>query len=153
MQSHSQLSHTRIGAVQASCLLVVPCYNEEARLNLSAFESFFAQSEPNEIGFLFVNDGSRDGTLALLKGFQAAHPDRVMVLDLAQNSGKAEAVRQGMLLAASQSGVETTGFWDADLATLNRAANRWGSWVASQSGAMPELSDEVRRLLLAEIEG
>jgi len=117
MQSHSQLSHTRIGAVQASCLLVVPCYNEEARLNLSAFESFFAQSEPNEIGFLFVNDGSRDGTLALLKGFQAAQPERVMVLDLAANSGKAEAVRQGMLLATSQPGVESTGFWDADLAT------------------------------------
>src|SRR6185437_15379002 len=25
----------------------------------------------------------------------------------------------------------------ADLATLNEAGNRWGAWVASQSGAMP----------------
>ena len=31
----------------------------------------------------------------------------------------------------------------ADLATLNEAGNRWGSWVASQSGAMPPLSDAV----------
>jgi fructokinase len=31
----------------------------------------------------------------------------------------------------------------ADLATLNEAGNRWGSWVASQSGAMPPLSVAV----------
>ena len=31
----------------------------------------------------------------------------------------------------------------ADLATLNEAGNRWGSWVATQSGAMPPLSDAV----------
>jgi fructokinase len=37
----------------------------------------------------------------------------------------------------------------ADLATLNDAGNRWGSWVASQQGAMPELDDRVQ----ARIEG
>jgi fructokinase len=36
----------------------------------------------------------------------------------------------------------------ADLATLNEAGNRWGGWVASQSGAMPPLTEQVR----AEIE-
>jgi len=30
----------------------------------------------------------------------------------------------------------------ADLATLNEAGNRWGSWVASHAGAMPPLSGE-----------
>ena len=29
----------------------------------------------------------------------------------------------------------------ADLATLNEAGNRWGGWMASQSGAMPALPD------------
>ena len=32
----------------------------------------------------------------------------------------------------------------ADLATLNEAGNRWGSWVASQSGAMPPLDAQVK---------
>ncbi len=41
----------------------------------------------------------------------------------------------------------------ADLETLNEAGNRWGSWVASQSGAMPALRDEVRAALTAAIEG
>jgi fructokinase len=41
----------------------------------------------------------------------------------------------------------------ADLATLNEAGNRWGAWVASQTGAMPELADEARAGIGAAIEG
>ncbi len=41
----------------------------------------------------------------------------------------------------------------AGLATLNEAGNRWGSWVASQSGAMPELNSSVRFEIAAAIEG
>jgi fructokinase len=41
----------------------------------------------------------------------------------------------------------------ADLATLNEAGNRWGGWVASQSGAMPPLSREIREAIAAAIEG
>ena len=40
----------------------------------------------------------------------------------------------------------------ADLATLNEAGNRWGGWVASQSGAMPELDDPVRTRIETSIE-
>ena len=39
----------------------------------------------------------------------------------------------------------------ADLATLNEAGNRWGGWVASQSGAMPALPDSVRNAITAAI--
>ncbi len=41
----------------------------------------------------------------------------------------------------------------ADLATLNEAGNRWGGWVASQSGAMPALPDEVHARMELAIEG
>jgi fructokinase len=40
----------------------------------------------------------------------------------------------------------------ADLATLNEAGNRWGAWVATQSGAIPALPDEVRAGIAAAIE-
>jgi fructokinase len=39
----------------------------------------------------------------------------------------------------------------ADLATLSEAGNRWGSWVAAQSGSMPELSEEVNALITTAI--
>jgi len=41
----------------------------------------------------------------------------------------------------------------AGLETLNEAGNRWGAWVASQSGAMPALHDAVRAGIAAAIEG
>jgi fructokinase len=40
----------------------------------------------------------------------------------------------------------------ADLATLNEAGNRWGGWVASQSGAMPDLEAQVRTRIETSIE-
>ncbi|WP_420236072.1 carbohydrate kinase family protein [Telmatobacter bradus] len=40
----------------------------------------------------------------------------------------------------------------ADLATLNQAANRWGSWVATKSGAMPALNSSILEEISNEIE-
>jgi fructokinase len=40
----------------------------------------------------------------------------------------------------------------AELPVLNEAGNRWGSWVASQSGAMPPLADATRLEIDAAIE-
>lgn len=94
--------------------IVVPCYNEEKRLDLAAFSGFLHRAP--EVRFVFVNDGSRDATLSVLESLHAAHPDRVEILSLSRNSGKAEAVRLGLGYAAA-SGVEFVGYWDADLAT------------------------------------
>ena len=94
--------------------IVVPCYNEEKRLDLAAFSNFIRRVPG--IRFVFVNDGSKDDTIAVLETLHAAHPDRVEVLSLSHNSGKAEAVRQG-LQHATENGFEFVGYWDADLAT------------------------------------
>jgi dolichyl-phosphate beta-glucosyltransferase len=94
--------------------IIVPCYNEEDRLQLAAFRSFATPS--HEIRFLFVNDGSTDKTAALLEDLRSSDPSKFAVLQLQQNSGKAEAVRQGILAAADLQ-PDYTGFWDADLAT------------------------------------
>jgi fructokinase len=40
----------------------------------------------------------------------------------------------------------------AKLATLNEAGNRWGAWMASQSGGMPPLADMVLANIAAAIE-
>jgi glycosyltransferase involved in cell wall biosynthesis len=99
-------------------LIVVPCYNEAKRLDTGRFRSF--ASENASVCFLFVNDGSRDGTGAVLDELAASDPERFRVCHLAENSGKAEAVRQGLLRAlggGDGSGFEYVGYWDADLAT------------------------------------
>jgi fructokinase len=40
----------------------------------------------------------------------------------------------------------------ADLATLNRAGNRWGAWMASQTGAMPDLPESMQVAISTDIE-
>lgn len=95
--------------------MVVPCYNEGARLQGGSFLEF-AHSHP-QIQFLFVNDGSRDDTLAMLNALCAECPDQMRVLDVQPNGGKAEAVRKGMLKALESAQATYVGFWDADLAT------------------------------------
>ncbi|HEY4304982.1 MAG TPA: glycosyltransferase [Gemmatimonadaceae bacterium] len=92
--------------------LVVPCYNEARRLDVPAFDAFAAQGDAH---LVLVNDGSTDTTSLLLRELASRH-DNITALDLAQNSGKAEAVRRG-LLEAIASGADFVGFWDADLAT------------------------------------
>jgi glycosyltransferase involved in cell wall biosynthesis len=94
--------------------LVVPCYNEERRLDVEAFRQ--VSIPDHDIDFLFVNDGSSDGTLRLLQTLRDSDPQRFAVLDLEKNSGKAEAVRRGVV-AALERNPDYTGFWDADLAT------------------------------------
>lgn len=95
-------------------LIVVPCYQESARLDRGAFDAFIA-SHP-QIEFVLVNDGSTDTTLATLRAIRDACPERVTVIDLPANVGKAEAVRQGVQHCLSV-GADYFGYWDADLAT------------------------------------
>jgi dolichyl-phosphate beta-glucosyltransferase len=99
---------------QQTITLVVPCYNEERRLDCDAFLSF-VKRHPG-VHLLFVNDGSKDRTLDVLKDMRARAPDGIDVLDMPKNGGKAEAVRHGMLFAVDH-GAKLTGYWDADLAT------------------------------------
>jgi glycosyltransferase involved in cell wall biosynthesis len=94
--------------------IVVPCHNEARRLDVKAFRHFAGRSANVQI--LFVNDGSRDETLAVLNRIVAENPARFGVVDLGQNCGKAEAVRRGVLHAAGTE-ADFIGFWDADLAT------------------------------------
>jgi dolichyl-phosphate beta-glucosyltransferase len=94
--------------------LIVPCYNEAARLDLARFEDAAARGT---VSFVFVDDGSTDGTGDMLR---ARATDRMHVMSLERNAGKAEAVRQGMLRAAGLPGyahLDWIGFWDADLST------------------------------------
>jgi len=93
--------------------LVVPCFNEEKRLNQIQFLSLVNQRP--EIDILFVNDGSRDRTLEVLKELNLSQ-SQLKYLNLEKNMGKASAVSKGMQHCASLN-YDWIGFWDADLAT------------------------------------
>ena len=104
-----------------SIALVVPCYNEAKRFSAEVFRSFL-DVHPN-VSFLFVDDGSTDETLIKLTEFCNSLSKQSRVIALEGNSGKAEAVRQGILQVVDEDH-EYIGYWDADLSTpLNEVDN------------------------------
>ncbi len=98
----------------SNLILVLPCFNEAARLPVDDVRVFLGANPA--VGILFVNDGSTDQTLKVIEDARASLPGQVEVLDLDQNQGKAEAVRLGMA-RAMEGNATFAGFWDADLAT------------------------------------
>lgn len=98
-----------------TALIVVPCYNEASRIRRDAFLEGI--DTLGSVNFLFVNDGSTDETQSVLESLASEAPTRMEVFRLEKNSGKAEAVRQGVLRAIQSPGTSMVGYWDADLAT------------------------------------
>ena len=95
--------------------IIIPCYNEEKRLNTEAFVKFI--KENRDYHLCFVNDGSKDKTLEVLNDLRKGREDFITVYDCEKNGGKAEAVRQGMLFMAKTEHLDYIGFLDADLST------------------------------------
>ncbi len=94
--------------------IVVPCYNEADRLEFQRFSAFLNANITYNI--CFVNDGSSDATLEQLLAFKQQHNNQVFVVNLPQNRGKAEAVRQGIQHMMDMD-IVSVGYLDADLAT------------------------------------
>ena len=73
--------------------VVVPVFNEEGNLpalldRLTAVMN--ASGRPYEL--VFVDDGSRDRSLEILRAAAAANPSRIQVLELARNFGQHQAI-------------------------------------------------------------
>jgi len=94
--------------------IVVPCFDEAARLQPEAFEDF-AERHPS-CRFVFVDDGSSDDTRVQLEALVARRPEQLSCIGLEVRCGKAEAVRAGVL-AALAAHPAAVGYWDADLST------------------------------------
>ena len=80
--------------------VIIPCYNEEAALPYffteirKVADSMTATYELC-FEFIFVNDGSKDGTLNLLREFALAD-DRTRYISFSRNFGKEAAIYAGL---------------------------------------------------------
>jgi len=101
--------------MSASLSVVIPAYNESARLgnSLRAVVDYLRQNFPDG-ELIVVDDGSSDETAELArKVFQEAGDVRTSVISYKSNLGKGRAVRLGLLAARSDVAL----FSDADLST------------------------------------
>jgi len=123
--------------------LIIPCYNEEQRLDIEEFRRYCS----DELIFVFVNDGSTDNTHQLLIA-QTGRNWHVVNLD--ENRGKSEAIRQGVLFVQNSGLVQDIqwfGFWDSDLSVpLYELENFFRYSACFSTDAEAIIGSRVRRM-------
>ena len=95
-EPQSSYSDKPVACSEGLLSIVVPAFNEQEVLpTFHERLSKVLDSLPLESEVIYVNDGSRDGTLEVMKILRA-HDDRVAILDLSRNFGKEIAMTAGL---------------------------------------------------------
>ena len=94
------------------CSIVVPCYNEEEALPLfyEAVENVISTMQELEFEYIFVDDGSRDQTLSVLRTL-SEKDEKVHYISFSFNFGK----EAGILAGLTESRGDYVVIMDADL--------------------------------------
>lgn len=94
--------------------IIIPCYNEEQAIPLFYQETmkqeFFFREKGVELEFIFVDDGSKDGTVEAVKELHK-QDERVHLISFSRNFGKEAAIFAGLEMAKG----DYTVLMDADL--------------------------------------
>jgi glycosyltransferase involved in cell wall biosynthesis len=134
--------------------IVIPAYNEEERLpaTLDRILEYIGRSPAPVAEILVVDDGSRDGTAALVE----ARGGILRLIRNPGNRGKGYAVRNGMLAAKGDWILST----DADLSapigeleTLLAAVRKENAVVAIGSRALDRRMVKVHQPMVRELSG
>ena len=80
---------------------VIPCMNEERAIEVSVVNSFAADYPEGKLDVIVIDDGSTDGTPAVLAELQRRYP-RLQVVTFARNRGKRHAMAEGFRRATSE---------------------------------------------------
>lgn len=93
--------------------IIVPCYNESKTLNLFRTEVQRAVSEIEgyDFKYIFIDDGSQDSTLDIIKSFAADDEQNVRYISFSRNFGKEAAMYAGLKASTGDYAV----IMDADL--------------------------------------
>jgi glycosyltransferase involved in cell wall biosynthesis len=141
----------------ASISIVIPAYNEENRLpaTLCAVVEYLKSRDWSSVEIIVVDDGSTDGTAAIVEQFSSAHAG-VRLLRNPGNRGKGYSVRHGILEARG----DWVLFTDSDLSApieeldkLLRAARDAGAAVAIGSRAVDRSMISVHQSWFRETAG
>lgn len=91
--------------------IVVPCYNEEEALPLFYAEiDKVSKTMKEDFEFIFVNDGSKDNTISIIKKF-SKEDSRCKYINFSRNFGKESAMYAGLELSTG----DYVTIMDADL--------------------------------------
>ena len=140
-----------------SLSIIIPAFNEESRLpgTIEALKRYLGRQQFDFLEVVVVDDGSRDGTAALVERTAAIWPV-MRLLSNPGNRGKGYSIRHGMLDAKG----DWVLFTDADLSTpieevekLLAAVDRHHADVAIGSRALDRSLVSVHQSAMRELSG
>jgi len=136
--------------------VIIPAYNEESRLPATLRHvGEYLRAQPYGSEVIVVDDGSVDGTAAVVRAFTAIESLRLVRHADGMNHGKGAAVRLGMMEARGAFRL----FMDADNSTtLDQVAGLWpwfdeGYDIAIGSRKAPGARVEVHQAWYKELAG
>lgn len=94
--------------------IIIPCYNEEKRLNQS---HVFDLLNKTDVDVFFANDGSKDKTIKVLTKIEKENIDRVKILNYVKNEGKANTIYKSINHINELEKYDYIGYFDADFST------------------------------------
>ena len=141
-----------------SISIIIPAYNEEKRLpaTLAQIREWLERDRWEFAEILVVDDGSRDGTVAVAEACSGVAGVPVRVLRNPGNCGKGHSVRRGMLEAKGEWALFTDADLSAPIADLEKlwsAAERQSAEVAFGSRAVDRSLVGVHQSFLREVSG
>lgn len=89
--------------VMIKLTFVVPCFNEEENIQKFYDETINVLKQVDySYEFVFVDDGSKDSTLTILKDLKANSKDNIRIVSFSRNFGKEAAIYAGLKTASGE---------------------------------------------------
>jgi dolichyl-phosphate beta-glucosyltransferase len=106
---------------------VIPCYNEEKRLEpkLSETINFLVSRVKRPFEIIFVDDGSRDGTRRILGETKKNNPGiNIEIIGYPGNKGKGHAVKTGVMHARGDKIIVMDADFSIDIGEVDKAVEK-----------------------------
>lgn len=94
--------------------IIIPCYNEVLRLNISKVDELLQNSQCT---IFFANDGSKDATVTLINQIIDRHKERCFLFDYEINQGKSATIYKAINQINNLKQYDYIGYFDADFST------------------------------------
>lgn len=137
--------------------IIIPVFNEERRIKKTIIDVLARMSKVDgDFEFIFVNDGSTDGTVHVIKQGLAETSVSYKIKSFTQNKGKGAAIKEGILVASGKVII----LFDADNSTkidelkkLNDTIKEFNFIIGSRylAGSDIEVKQSIIRLVISRI--
>jgi glycosyltransferase involved in cell wall biosynthesis len=101
--------------------IIIPCYNEQDNLPKLIDKLIQFSSKHGNYHIIFVNDGSKDGTLNILRNI---NHEKVSVVTHSRNRGYGAAIKSGILVARTDFCITIDGDGQHDLQDIPKMLNQ-----------------------------